>query len=58
MCTEYRGSECESVHLSAKGMEEDNGDPDCRCPYEQERDKRVAKIKELMKPMEDAAANL
>ncbi len=44
--------------LKLQTMEEGNGGVDSRCEYEVERDKRVAKIKELMKPMEDAAANL
>ena len=39
-------------------MEEGNWGVDSRCEYEVERDKRVARIKELMKPMEEAATNL
>ena len=37
--------------------EDDDGDLD-RCSYELERDKRVAKIKEIMKPIEQAALSL
>jgi hypothetical protein len=29
-----------------------------RCSYERQRDIRVAKLKEIMKPMEQAAMNL
>lgn len=36
---------------------DDNGDMD-RCSYEVERDKHIAKIKELVKPMEQAAVSL
>ena len=44
--------------LKLQTMQEGNGGVDSRCEYEVERDKRVAKIKKLMKPMEEVATNL
>lgn len=48
---------CDQAVLSGP-TEHDNGDLDCRCSYEVECDRRIAKIKELMKPMEQAALSL
>jgi hypothetical protein len=44
-------------HVVSGPIEDENEDLD-RCSYELERDKRVAKIKEIMKPMEQAALSL
>ena len=46
-----------TVCRMTKEKEADDGDLD-RCSYEVERDKRVTKIKKIMKPMEEAALRL
>ena len=43
--------------LKTKKKKDDDGDLDM-CSYKLDRDKRVAKIKEIMKPMEQAAVSL
>jgi hypothetical protein len=52
-CTKDGIGQCGSI----SGAQDDNGDED-KCEYELERDKRVAKLRELMRPMEQASMNL
>jgi hypothetical protein len=52
-CTKDGVGHCGSI----SGAQDDNGDVD-KCEYELERDKRVAKLKELMKPLEQASMTL
>jgi hypothetical protein len=45
-------------HIGSMRADQDsNGDLD-KCEYELERDKRVAKLRELMRPMEQASMSL
>ena len=52
-CTKDGVGQCGSI----SGAQNNNGDED-KCEYELERDKRVAKLRELMRPMEQASMNL
>ena len=53
LCTKDGVDKCGSISPA----QDDNGDVD-RCEYELERDKRVAKLREMMRPMEQASMSL
>jgi hypothetical protein len=52
-CTKDGDGQCGTISRA----QDDHGDVD-KCEYELERDKRVAKLRELMRPMEQASLSL